>query len=185
MVNTNVRATTSATPNTSAIPQTGSYSSTATIKRSVNASDDTDDAATQTCNNRRTITSLKLLEFKERIQKSKITSNNPTRKPDKQTRKLLLYMFTGTRGGLTRLKIILLLLDASYNTHQIAIALKFDYKAIQHHLRIMEKNNLVTKLSEKYGATYHVSAFLEYNIHTLGEVIDKIDRNLNAKKVYY
>ena len=132
-----------------------------------------------------TVTSLQLLDFKARIQKSEIAINNPPRKTDKQTRKLLLYLFTGTRGGLTRLKIILLLLDTPSNTHQIALTLKFDYKAIQHHLRVMEKNNIVAKLSDKYGATYHVSAFLEYNIHALDEVIDKLDRKLNIKKVYY
>ena len=57
-----------------------------------------------------------LLEFKE-IIKSKQTSAQ--RKPDKQTRKLLLYLFTSTRGGFTRLRIIMHLLDQPYNTHQL------------------------------------------------------------------
>ncbi len=50
-----------------------------------------------------TVIETKLLEFKELV-KSK--SNSQNRKPDRATRKLLLYLFTGTRGGHTRLKII-------------------------------------------------------------------------------
>ena len=184
MDNTAARATTSTTTNTSAVSRTGSSSSSTTKKTSDNRND-TDDAAAPTDSNSIMNTSLKLLELKKRIQKSEIIKKNSPRKVDRQTRRLLLYLFTATRGGLTRLKIILLLLDAPYNTHQIAIMLKFDYKAIQYHLQVMEKNNLVTKLSEKYGATYRVSVFLEYNMHALDEIIDKLDRKLNIKKVYY
>ena len=51
-----------------------------------------------------TVFETKLLEFKD-IVKSK--SNSQNRKPDRNSRKLLLYLFTGTRGGHTRLKIIM------------------------------------------------------------------------------
>lgn len=59
-----------------------------------------------------------------------------------------------------------------------------DYKAVQHHLRVMEKNNMVSKIGEKYGAQYHVSNFLEYNISALLEAVDKLERKMNVKKVY-
>lgn len=123
-----------------------------------------------------------ILEFKEQIKKN---SDPSTHKIDRQTRKLLLYMFTGTRGGFTRLRIIMLLLDQPYNTHKLAQQLQLDYKAIQHHLKVMEKNNLVSKIGEKYGALYHVSTMLECNIFTLNEAIDKLDRKMNTKKVYH
>lgn len=122
-----------------------------------------------------------LLEFKEILRSRQIS---PQRKPDKQTRKLLLYLFTSTRGGFTRLRIIIHLLDKPYNTHQLAQALELDYKAVQHHLKVLEKNNLVSKIGEKYGAIFHLSNFLEVNIHTLEEAIDKLDRKINQKKVY-
>ncbi|WP_371503950.1 ArsR/SmtB family transcription factor [Nitrosopumilus adriaticus] len=122
-----------------------------------------------------------LLEFKEILRSRQIS---PQRKSDKQTRKLLLYLFTSTRGGYTRLRIIIHLLDKPYNTHQLAQALELDYKAVQHHLKVLEKNNLVSKIGEKYGAIYHLSNFLEVNIHTLEEAIDKLDRKINQKKVY-
>ncbi len=123
---------------------------------------------------------VQLLEFKEQIQKNVKSSH----KIDRQTRKLLLYMFTGTRGGFTRLRIIMLLLDQPYNTHRLSKELDLDYKAIQHHLKVMEKNNLVSKIGEKYGTLYHVSNLLEYNIHALNEAVDKLEQKMNAKKIY-
>lgn len=122
-----------------------------------------------------------LLEFKE-IIRSKQVSNS--RKIDKQTRKLLLYLFTSTRGGFTRLRIIIHLLERPYNTHQLAKELDLDYKAVQHHMKVLEKNNMVSKIGEKYGTMFHLSNFLEINIGALDEAIDKLDRKMNHIKVY-
>jgi len=122
-----------------------------------------------------------LLEFKEIIRSRPVSEQ---RKPDKQTRKLLLYLFTSTRGGFTRLRIIMLLLNQPYNTHQLAKELDLDYKAVQHHMKVLQKNSLVSKIGEKYGAIFHLSNLLEININALEEAIDKLDRKMNYKKVY-
>jgi predicted transcriptional regulator len=97
---------------------------------------------------------------------------------DRETRKLLFYLFTSTRGGLTRLRIIMLLLEQPFNTHQLSQELDLDYKAVQHHMKVLEKNNMVSKVGEKYGAVYHLSNFLEINISALDEAIDKLDRKM-------
>ena len=125
-----------------------------------------------------------LIEFKELV-KSKSELESGSRKPDRDTRKLLLYLFTGTKGGYTRLKVIMNLEAKPSNTHQLSLVLGLDYKAVQHHMRVLEKNNLVTKVGEKYGAIFHLSNFLELNIGALGEVIDRLERKMNTKKVYY
>ena len=122
-----------------------------------------------------------LLEFKEIIRSR---SSSVQRSPDKQTRKLLLYLFTSTRGGFTRLRIIMHLFNQPYNTHQLSKVLDLDYKAVQHHMKVLEKNNMVSKIGEKYGAIFHLSNFLEINIDALIEAIDKLDQKLNYKKVY-
>jgi DNA-binding transcriptional ArsR family regulator len=122
-----------------------------------------------------------LLEFKEIIRSRRVAE---PRKIDKQTRKLLLYLFTSTRGGFSRLRIIIHLLEQPCNTHQLAKKLDLDYKAVQHHMKVLEKNNMVSKIGEKYGAIFHLSNFLEINIGALDEAIDKLDRKLNHKKVY-
>ncbi len=123
-----------------------------------------------------------LTAFKEIV---KAKSDLLDRKPDRHTRKLLLYLFTGTRGGYTRLRIIMLLIERPLNTHQLSKELGLDYKAIQHHMRVLEKNNLVTKIGDKYGAIFHLSNFLEINIRALDEAIEKLERKMNSKKVYY
>lgn len=122
-----------------------------------------------------------LLEFKEILRLRQVSEQ---RKPDKQTRKLLLYLFTSTRGGFTRLRIIMHLLDKPYNTHQLSQELELDYKAVQHHMKVLQKNNMILKIGEKYGALFYLSNFLEMNINTLDEAIDKLDRKMNQKKVY-
>ena len=122
-----------------------------------------------------------LLEFKQIIRSK---SESGQRKPDKETRKLLFYLFTSTRGGFTRFRIIMLLLEKPLNTHQLSQELDLDYKAVQHHMKVLEKNNMVQKIGDKYGAIYHLSNFLEVNIRALDEAIDKLDRKMNHKKVY-
>ncbi len=129
-----------------------------------------------------TIMDSQLLEFKDLVRSK---SESVNRKPDRASRKLLLYLFTGTRGGYTRLKIIMNLEARPLNTHQLSKEIGLDYKAIQHHMRVLEKNNLVTKVGEKYGAIFHLSNFLEINIGCLTEVIEKLERKMNTKKVYY
>ena len=125
------------------------------------------------------MTQAQLMAFKEIIR-----SKAEQRKPDRQTSKLLFYLFTSTRGGFTRLKIIMLLLERPYNTHQLAKKLGLDYKAVQHHMEVLEKNNMVLKIGEKYGAIFHLSTFLEINIGALDMAIDKLNQKMNQKKVY-
>ena len=122
-----------------------------------------------------------LLNFKK-ILKSRQTSEQ--RKPDRHTRQMLLYLFTSTRGGFTRLRIVTELLAQPCNTHQLAKKLDLDYKAVQHHMKVLEKNNMISKIGEKYGAIFHLSNFLEINIHTLDEAIDILDKKINRKKIY-
>jgi DNA-binding transcriptional ArsR family regulator len=124
----------------------------------------------------------KLVEIRQMIQnKSRLV----TRKPDHDARRLLLYVFTATRGGYTRLRIINMLSEKPMNTNQLAFEIGLDYKAAQHHLEVLEKNNLVTKIGEKYGATFHLSNYLEANILALDEVVNKLERQLSRKIVYY
>ena len=76
------------------------------------------------------------------------------------------------------------LLEKPCNTHQLAQELNLDYKAVQHHMKVLEKNNMVAKIGEKYGALFHLSNFLEFNIRALDEAIDKLDQKINHKKIY-
>ena len=96
---------------------------------------------------------------------------------DPQARRLLWFVFAGSRGGLNRLRIISTLKDKPMNTNQLANELGLDYKAIQHHIHVLEKNNLISKEGEKYGVTFFVSTFLEVNMETFDEIVNKLDKS--------
>ena len=96
---------------------------------------------------------------------------------DPDAKRLLWFVFAASRGGLNRLKIISKLKENPLNTNQLANKLSLDYKAIQHHIRVLEKNNMITKAGEKYGVTYFVSTFLEVNMETFEEIERKLDKS--------
>ncbi len=95
--------------------------------------------------------------------------------PDPSSKRLLWFLFAGTKGGVNRIRIIDLLQEQPYNTNQLAGFLKIDYKAVQHHLSVLEKNNLISKLGDKYGVLYFISTYLESNIDAYDEVKLKIN----------
>jgi len=99
------------------------------------------------------------------------------RKVDRQTKSLLSYLFEGTRGGTNRLRIILLLTERSLNAHQIAKELDLDYNSIEHHIAILEKNNMISRVGPRYGAMFFLSTFLEVNIEAFNEIIKKFAKS--------
>jgi DNA-binding transcriptional ArsR family regulator len=96
--------------------------------------------------------------------------------PDPNAKRLLWFIFAGSKGGHNRMKIIDLVKEKPYNINQLAESLGLDYKAVQHHISVLEKNNLVTKMGEKYGVLYFFSNYLEANIEAFNEVRSKIKR---------
>ncbi len=96
---------------------------------------------------------------------------------DPQTKRLLWFVFAGSRGGPSRMRIIRVLEKSPRNTNQLSVELGMDYKAVQHHLRMLERNNLVSKEDKKYGVAYSISTFLEVNAESLGEVAAKLDKS--------
>jgi DNA-binding transcriptional ArsR family regulator len=90
--------------------------------------------------------------------------------PDPNAKRILWYIFAGSKGGINRARIIDLLKEHPYNMNQLTEALKLDYKAIQHHISLLEKNNIVSKIGEKYGVLYFISNYLETNIDAFNEI---------------
>jgi DNA-binding transcriptional ArsR family regulator len=106
--------------------------------------------------------------------------------PDREAKRLLWYLFAGSRGGENRIRIIDLIKEQPHNINQLAEALGIDYKSVQHHIGVLEKNNMVTKVGEKYGVIYFISNYLEANIEAFNEVKAAIDEkgylNRSGKK---
>jgi len=87
---------------------------------------------------------------------------------------LLGWLVAGTRGGLTRAKIIIALKEAPQNANQLANLLKMDYRTIRHHLRILEKNRIIVSAGEGYGTTYFLSPVMDENYALFEEILKKI-----------
>ena len=96
---------------------------------------------------------------------------------DPDAKRLLWFVFAGSRGGLNRLKIISKLRENPFNTNQLAKEMGLDYKAIQHHIRVLEKNNMITKVGEKYNVIYFISTYLEVNMEAFEEIEGKLDKS--------
>jgi predicted transcriptional regulator len=96
---------------------------------------------------------------------------------DPAARRLLWYLFAGSRGGENRIKIINLLQDTPLNINRMAEVLNLDYKAVQHHVDVLKKNNLISPMGEKYGIMYFVSNYLESNMDTFKEIVNKINKS--------
>jgi len=99
-------------------------------------------------------------------------------KRDLQIKIVFWLLFVGGRGGTNRIRIMSVLRNRPRNKNQLAIELGIDYKNIQHHIKILEQNNLVTKVGNNYGVTYCVSAFFENNEIVFDEIVDRL-KNLN------
>jgi len=91
-----------------------------------------------------------------------------------QTKIVFWGLFVGSRGATNRIRIMSALRKRPYNTHQLSKELDLDYKAIQHHLKVLEKNYLVIKTGNRYGLTYCVSSLFDYNEIIFDEIVDKL-----------
>ena len=100
--------------------------------------------------------------------KEEIESKDP-----KQIKMLFWSVFAGSKGCINRVKVVLKLKHTPLNTNQLSEILGLDYKVIERHLEVLEKNNLVTKVGIKYSITYFLSPLLESNLNLFDEVADK------------
>jgi DNA-binding transcriptional ArsR family regulator len=90
-------------------------------------------------------------------------------------RRVLWWLIGGSRGGRNRLRIIRSLHETPMNTNQISNALDLDYKTIQHHLELLEENDVLTTMGDDYGKTYFVTDRMEENMDVLDEIASKAD----------
>ncbi len=95
-----------------------------------------------------------------------------------QTKIVFWGLFVGSRGATNRIRIMSTLRKRPSNRNQLSIELGIDYKNIQHHLKILEGNNLVTKFGKNYGVIYCVSTLFENSEFVFDEIVDRL-KNLN------
>ncbi len=87
---------------------------------------------------------------------------------------LLGCLIAGTRGGITRAKIIEAIKENPQNANQLAKFLGMDYRTIRHHLEVLQKNRIITSAGDRYGITYFLSQEMEENYGLFEEIMVKI-----------
>jgi DNA-binding transcriptional ArsR family regulator len=95
---------------------------------------------------------------------------------------LLGWLIAGTRGGVTRAKIIETLRENPQNANQLANSLEMDYRTIRHHLKLLEKNRIITSTGDGYGNTYFLSTELEENYGLFEEIVNKLWKKQKREK---
>lgn len=91
-------------------------------------------------------------------------------------KRLLWWLLSGSAGGFNRGRILEVLFDQPRNANELSSILNLDYKTIRHHLRVLEKNNLITHTGSGYGQMYFPSDLLEKNVEFFNEIWGKIGK---------
>ncbi len=74
---------------------------------------------------------------------------------------LLQYLLVGSRGGMTRIKIVHAVSESPKNMNQLKEELKLDYKTVQHHIRLLVKNRVLEEVTKGYGAAFVLSDLMK------------------------
>ena len=99
---------------------------------------------------------------------------NSKAETNRRFKMILWSIIAGTRGGVNRAKILNLVKDTPMNANKIAIVLDLDPKTVTHHVKILVKNELITKQEKEYGAEYHLTKIMRENQNVLDEIMAKI-----------
>jgi len=94
-----------------------------------------------------------------------------------QTKIVFWVLFVGSRGRTSRIRIMSALRKRPSNRNQLATELGIEYKNIQHHIKILEKNNLVKKIGNQYGLIYYVSTLFENSEAVFDEIVNKLEKH--------
>ncbi len=91
-----------------------------------------------------------------------------------ELRRLLWFLLGGSRGGPNRARIIWRLRDRPGNQNQLAHDLGIQYKAVQHHIKMLTQSSLVVATGEKYAVTYSLSSWLDSNFLIFEEICSRL-----------
>ncbi|MGQ0535805.1 MAG: ArsR/SmtB family transcription factor [Methanobacteriota archaeon] len=89
-------------------------------------------------------------------------------------KRVLWHLLGGTRGGPTRIRIIALLRERPYNTNQLAELLRADYKTVQHHLRVLTENRILSPTGDGYGAVFFFTKDMEESLSDFDAIAAKV-----------
>jgi predicted transcriptional regulator len=101
----------------------------------------------------------------------------------REVEKALYWILAGTMGGVNRVRIIKELLKKPQNTNKLSNTLGLDFKTVQYHLGVLEKNGFVTyKGGGGFSKLYFPSQLVEDNKDTIHEIMNQMQDELEKRK---
>jgi predicted transcriptional regulator len=98
---------------------------------------------------------------------------------DPELRRLLWFLLGGKRGGENRARIIQIIRARPRNLNQLANELGLQYKAVQHHVRVLVSSSILISSGEKYGTIYMLSPWFEHHV----EIFEEVCASIGFKKL--
>ncbi len=95
-------------------------------------------------------------------------------KTNPETKKLFWFLFAESVGAKNRVSIMSVLRKRPSNKNQLSTELGLDYKAVQHHIEVLEENNLVKKTRNQSRMIYYVSELFMHNEIAFDEIVDRL-----------
>lgn len=89
---------------------------------------------------------------------------------------VLWQVLAGTRGGPNRARILRALDHRPRNRNQLAEDLDLNYKTVEHHLDVLDENDLVTSTDSDYGAVFLLSDRAETHWDAIEGIIDQVNQ---------
>ncbi len=95
---------------------------------------------------------------------------------------VLRWLLVNTQGGENRIRILKEIFKKPSNAHELCNVLNLNYKTIRYHLDILEKNNIIISIGEKYGKAYFPSDDLKELEEYFNEIWERLVKKINKEK---
>jgi len=87
----------------------------------------------------------------------------------------LWYLFVGTRGGETRVRIVQALSTHPKNANQLADELDYSYNTVRYHLDRLEEHDVVEAGEAEYGTLYFLTNQFEQHRDVFDRIVEDVD----------
>lgn len=88
---------------------------------------------------------------------------------------VLWQVLSATRGGPNRARILRALAEQPRNANQLADEVDLAYNTVRHHLKILERNGVVTSGDETYATVYLPSEPTRTHWDTVETILDTLN----------
>lgn len=89
--------------------------------------------------------------------------------------KALWYLFTATRGGENRVRVVRSLAERPKNANQLAEDLDVAYTTARHHLDMLTDHDVVERSGEDYAALFFLTDRFEQNSEAFERIAKHVE----------